>query len=976
MVTQTKQHNILWMAPSALWGEQSAWMRFPGSGQGRMARPVILRFANDLFMDEMIAMLTHTPWRLAEWVARHETWRNPMPTPKPVEITRPKVFLPEAYNTTKQLVQNYSRENRTAQIKQQINTPASLPDLPTTDRLKLYQPIHQRYYVVTGSLVSGQKGLPDYLVDLSARERTTFVVRALKTNTKQVTEEFGFVATSTGMAWQKLGVHGDDNAAVMRILPNEEQHPLFPVTYPDRCDRFRQVFGGLIPVSQRDVWMDAPAYTGSDQDTVIASPVPSGDGGTDLYREILYADVIAPWKAMIDQAETDKRVNSEQDVSSANFDLDIPVPDLNLIRNIRRARDEIQTGSWYVLLDFARFLYDHLPGVWAKIAENENNTNLLTSQPLLSTGEEELVKAIIGTRLDTRLFLDLAVENLAVSGFQTQAQDGSLFSVWDKLLDFWKFEIYLKLSWILSGAEAQAEKVRARVTSVPGFTPGFRTALLSVLSSLISGSKHSFPDLSKALESSFPAIKEAAVSGIEPGFHTDLGKLIHCLNKIKIPAVQHQVVLTLNTDALDSAGLEKSLWSLLVFYWTFEAHVEATIPTINLDNVAANLDAGSSGDVETFTATWLQTVFGQAKTGNWYPFTQFASDLENHFPKLYAQAIREVFGKPLGTDAVVQQWRRTFLKNKVIDEQEQEALFFPNTGQRNIRIIPTLAQALVEVLAWDEKLEAVDTSYDRSIQTGGDESKMNESWPDFLFPLTDPHPTLTLSQSHPVPKRFSQASVLPGTAEDLQDQLDELATDIYQLVKAQKPMNGEGNSAVLNHAPLLDTKEVRFVVRLVFERPHCGRLFQPRISPATCKFDIAPFFDFEAPARSVKIRMPFDISPAGLRKYKKSAMVLFSDLMCGKVKKTKKMTLGDLVLSVLPWPFHKDLPDVGKSGPCRDKSGASLGMICSLSIPIVTLCALILLSIIVKLFNIFFKWMPWFFMCFPLPNIDRLKVKD
>ena len=230
MVTKTKQPNILWMAPSPLWGEQSAWMRVPGSGQGLMARPVILRFANDLFMDEMIAMLTHTPWRLAEWVARPETWRNPMPTPKPVEITRPGVFLPEAYNTTKQLVQNYSRAKRIDQINQRIKTPASVPDLPSTDDVKLFQPAHQRYYVVTGSLISGEKGLPDYPVDLSARERATFVVRALKTTPKEVTEEYGFVATSSGMAWQKLGAHGDDKMAVMRILPNEEQHPLFPGT--------------------------------------------------------------------------------------------------------------------------------------------------------------------------------------------------------------------------------------------------------------------------------------------------------------------------------------------------------------------------------------------------------------------------------------------------------------------------------------------------------------------------------------------------------------------------------------------------------------------------------------------------------------------------------------------------------------------------------------------------------------------------
>lgn len=28
-----------------------------------------------------------------------------------------------------------------------------------------------------------------------------------------------------------------------------------------------------------------------------------------------------------------------------------------------------------------------------------------------------------------------------------------------------------------------------------------------------------------------------------------------------------------------------------------------------------------------------------------------------------------------------------------------------------------------------------------------------------------------------------------------------------------------------------------------------------------------------------------------------------------EAKAPKKLSLGDLILSVLPWPFHKDLPD-------------------------------------------------------------------
>ena len=66
---------------------------------------------------------------------------------------------------------------------------------------------------------------------------------------------------------------------------------------------------------------------------------------------------------------------------------------------------------------------------------------------------------------------------------------------------------------------------------------------------------------------------------------------------------------------------------------------------------------------------------------------------------------------------------------------------------------------------------------------------------------------------------------------------------------------------------------------------------------------------------------------------------------------------------------------MGQTVPCGNKD-ETFGMFCSLSIPIVMLCALILLTIIVNLLNIFFKWIPWFFMCFPLPDIDWLKAKD
>jgi hypothetical protein len=45
------------------------------------------------------------------------------------------------------------------------------------------------------------------------------------------------------------------------------------------------------------------------------------------------------------------------------------------------------------------------------------------------------------------------------------------------------------------------------------------------------------------------------------------------------------------------------------------------------------------------------------------------------------------------------------------------------------------------------------------------------------------------------------------------------------------------------------------------------------------------------------------------RKPGMSFMDLISDMLCGQIDRGKKLTLGDLVLSVLPWPFHKDLPN-------------------------------------------------------------------
>jgi hypothetical protein len=135
---------------------------------------------------------------------------------------------------------------------------------------------------------------------------------------------------------------------------------------------------------------------------------------------------------------------------------------------------------------------------------------------------------------------------------------------------------------------------------------------------------------------------------------------------------------------------------------------------------------------------------------------------------------------------------------------------------------------------------------------------------------------------------------------------------------------------------------------------------------------MAGFFDPDAPARPIRIPLPIDTSPAGLRKFDKNTAFMISDMLCGQIKRAKGLSFGDLVLSVLPWPFHKDLP-VPEAGPCKSDAGMQFGMICTLSIPIITICALILLMIIVSLLDIIFRWIPYFIVCFPLPGFKAKK---
>jgi hypothetical protein len=253
------------------------------------------------------------------------------------------------------------------------------------------------------------------------------------------------------------------------------------------------------------------------------------------------------------------------------------------------------------------------------------------------------------------------------------------------------------------------------------------------------------------------------------------------------------------------------------------------------------------------------------------------------------------------------------------------------------------------------KLEAVDVPYESAAP--------DARWPDFLFPLAD-----ILPSRGPFPftvnggDRSGQAGQLrDAVLAKVEDVLGELA-DLVE--KALPPADGAGAMPEIHvqAQEQLDMRAAWFTIRCVYERPNCGPFDPPVVSEPTRPFQMAGFFDPDAPVRPVRIPMPFDISPAGLRKFPKGATLMISDMLCGQLKRIRKLSLGDLVLSVLPWPFHEDLPRPDDNEPCAD----TFGEFCSLSIPIVTLCALIFLIILVALFDLFFKWLPFLFFCFPI----------
>jgi hypothetical protein len=148
--------------------------------------------------------------------------------------------------------------------------------------------------------------------------------------------------------------------------------------------------------------------------------------------------------------------------------------------------------------------------------------------------------------------------------------------------------------------------------------------------------------------------------------------------------------------------------------------------------------------------------------------------------------------------------------------------------------------------------------------------------------------------------------------------------------------------------PKLDSRGAsQYVLRCVYRRPECGALCPDVVSARSDKFRIASFFDLDAPVRSITISMPVDTSIKDLRKLRKNVSFVLSNELRQQMNRVTNM---------------KDALD----GKFADGKSVDLGLICSFSIPIISICALIVLMIFISLLNIVFWWAPFLRICFPI----------
>lgn len=190
--------------------------------------------------------------------------------------------------------------------------------------------------------------------------------------------------------------------------------------------------------------------------------------------------------------------------------------------------------------------------------------------------------------------------------------------------------------------------------------------------------------------------------------------------------------------------------------------------------------------------------------------------------------------------------------------------------------------------------------------------------------------------SFTVPHRTAAVSVAQASA-----LLDVICKALDERYRALKPGRGrfEADSRAADARYV-----VRGFVRLKPEHPGCaGRIVW---SPVSEEFTIAPWWESAGRAPTL-VEMPDLFDRDVLKRLTPNVALVLPP-------KLAKLVEGD----------PKKLRD-GEGDP---GDGLGLAWICSFSIPIITICAFIVLMIFLVLFNLIFWWLPFLKICIPFPK--------
>ena len=167
-----------------------------------------------------------------------------------------------------------------------------------------------------------------------------------------------------------------------------------------------------------------------------------------------------------------------------------------------------------------------------------------------------------------------------------------------------------------------------------------------------------------------------------------------------------------------------------------------------------------------------------------------------------------------------------------------------------------------------------------------------------------------------------------------------------ELALALEPRAAEppGLGAGFDDVDLGPDQEPAYVFRAVYGNTACARPRAAWVSDATDPFRFAGHFDPDAPARPVQISLPVDTSPRGLRQFPRNVSVLLTSQL------------------------RRQMTQINEDLETRSGTPFGIGALCTLSIPIITLCAMLLLLVMVSILNLVFFWLPFFKVCVPMPT--------